>query len=89
MKTKNIKHKKHERPFHLHLEYFFRHQYMLMAVVGFMAVAAVRADTRVFGVMRDAYNYGFGIVGQYLREEPLRESGSIAIGVRNPTISGK
>lgn len=90
MKTsKTLTHQRHQRPLHLHMEYFFRHPYCLMAVMAFLMVAIVKSDSRIMGLMRDAYAHGFGIVGQYMREEPTRSQLPVDIGVRLPTISGE
>jgi hypothetical protein len=86
---KNKKSQKHLKPFHLHLEYFCRKQYCLVAVLALMLVALVKADTRTLTVVRDAYAHGFGIVGQYMREETSRTAESVSIGLRMPTISGE
>lgn len=88
MKTKTTKNKKHERPFHLHVEYFFRKQYCVFVVLGLMMLAAVKTDARVFGLVRDAYAQGFGLVGQYMREETTRMPVTFNIAGRLPTISG-
>ena len=87
MKNKN--HPTHIKPFHLHLEYFFRKQYCLLAVLALMLVALIKMDTRTLTIVRDAYAQGFGIVGQYMREETSRSSESVSIGLRTPTISGQ
>ena len=88
MNTKTQKHK-HHRPFHLHLEYFFRERYLLLAAMAIFSVAIVRSDGKALGIMRDAYAEGFGMIGQYLREETARDPASIDIGTRMPTISGQ
>jgi len=85
MKT-NIPHKK---PFHLKLEYFFRHQYYLIFMLGFLGFALIRTDGKLFGVMRQAYAQGFGLVGQYMREETTRVPITFDIAARLPTVSGK
>ena len=87
MKTKTTK--QHNRPFHLHVEYFFRKQYCVAIVLGLMMLAAVKTDSRLFGLMRDAYAQGFGLVGQYMREETTRMPVTFNISGRLPTISGR
>lgn len=89
MKTKTTKNQKHERPFHLHVEYFFRKQYCVYVVLVLMMLAAIKTDSRVFGLMREAYAQGFGLVGQYMREETTRMPVTFNIASRLPTISGQ
>ena len=85
MKTNTKQH----RPFHLHLEYFFRQQYCLFVVLGLMMIAIIKSDGRVLGMLREAYAQGFGLVGQYMREETTRVPVTFDITGRLPTISGK
>ena len=90
MKINNKKHSKNRHPIHLHMEYFFRHQYCLLAVLALMMLAVVKSsDTRVIGLVRDAYAHGFGIVGQYMREETTRTPVTFEIAGRLPTTSGR
>lgn len=77
------------RPFHLNLEYFFRHQYFLLIMLGLLIIALIKTDGKLFGVMREAYAQGFGLVGQYMREETTRVPVTFDIAARFPTISGK
>jgi hypothetical protein len=88
MKNKKIQNK-HARPFHLHLEYFFRKQYCLLVVMALMMVAALKTDGRVLSLVRQAYAEGFGLVGQYMREETTRVPVTFDIAGRLPTVSGK
>lgn len=85
----NKNNQKHEKPFHLHVEYFFRKQYCLVAVLALMLVALIKVDGSTLTLVRDAYAEGFGIVGQYMREETSRSADSVSIGLRTPTISGQ
>jgi len=85
MKNKNIQLK----PLHLHLEHFFRKQYCLYSVLALMAVALIKTDARMIEMMRHAYTQGFGIVGQFMREETTRVPVTFDISARVPTISGK
>ena len=87
MKT-NKQHPKHHKPFHLHVEYFFRKQYFLLTVLGLLMVAILQSDGRVMSLMRDAYAQGYGIVGQYMREETTRVPVSFDIGMRTAHHSG-
>jgi hypothetical protein len=88
MKTKKVK-TKPNHPFHLHLEYFFRKQYCLLFMLGLLGMAALKTDAKVVGIVRQAYVQGFGIVGEYMREETTRAPISFNIGSRTPTYSGK
>jgi hypothetical protein len=86
MKTKiNNNH----RPFHLHLEYFFRKQYCVLFMLGFLLLAVLKTDGKLVNAMRDAYAQGFGMVGQYMREETTRVPVTFNIAGRTPTYSGK
>jgi hypothetical protein len=80
---------KHTKPFHLHLEHFFRKRYCLLAVLALLLVAVAKADHKTFGLMREAYLHGYGMVGQYMREETSRVSLTFEIGARTPTHSGR
>ncbi|HSX29163.1 MAG TPA: hypothetical protein VLE73_01230 [Candidatus Saccharimonadales bacterium] len=86
MKTKTIN--KHRKPFHLHLEHFFRTQYCLLFVLGLLMVAILKSDGKVMSVMREAYAQGYGIVGQYMREETTRVATTIDVGIRAAHHSG-
>lgn len=77
-----------KRPFHLHIEYFFRKQYMLLAVIGLMTIAIAKSDGKMLGGLKDAYAEGFGLIGAYLREETAHRH-VVFEPARTPTISGK
>jgi len=86
-----MKHKnklKHKKPFHLHVEHFFRLRALLVVVVGLLAVAAVKSDTRLLGTFREAYAHGYGQVGSYMREETVRTPLANAVP-RPATTSGR
>ncbi len=85
MKTK----KSARKPFHLHLEYFFRKQYCMLAVLALLIFAVIKSDGRVITLWRQAYAQGFGIVGQYMREETTRVPVTFDITARVPTTSGQ
>lgn len=76
------------KPFHLHVEYFFRKQYCLLAAMALLSVAIVKSDGKMFGVMRQAYAEGFGVIGAYLREETAHSAANLQT-VRIPTHSGQ
>ncbi len=84
MKTNTKNH-----PFHLRLEYFFRHQYMMVAMLGLLVIALAKTDGKLMGMFREAYAQGFGIVGQYMREETTRVPVTFDVAARIPTVSGK
>ncbi len=84
MKTK----KYHTKPFHLHLEYFFRKQYCLLAVVGLMGIVLAKSDGKMLGIVRDAYAQGYGMVGQFMREETTKTPVTYETVGRAPTTSG-
>ena len=86
MKTNSKK--KNQKPFHLHIEHFFRKQYCLLAVMALLSVAIVKSDGKFLGLMRDAYNHGYGLIGAYLREEPIRTPLTVTIA-RLPGIASK
>ncbi len=83
MKTNTL-----NRPLHLHLEYFFRKQYCMLAVMCLVLIAIVKSDGRMLGIMREAYTHGFGMIGAYLREETTRTPITFEIA-RVPTTSSK
>jgi hypothetical protein len=82
MKTENT-------PFHLTIEYFFRHQYCLLLMLSLLLLAIIKTDGKVLGLMREAYAQGFGMVGQYMREETTRVPVTFDISARIPTVSGR
>ncbi|HSX33972.1 MAG TPA: hypothetical protein VLF91_06570 [Candidatus Saccharimonadales bacterium] len=84
MKTKNSK---QQKPFHLHLEYFFRKQYCLLFVMTLIVFAVIKSDGRALSLWRQAYAQGFGIIGQYMREETTRVPVTFEISAKLPTIS--
>jgi ATP-dependent Clp protease adapter protein ClpS len=88
MKTKTS-HKKQGHPFHLHLERFFRKQYCLYFVSSLLLLAFIKSDGRAMMLMRDAYAQGYGVVGQYMREETTRVATNFDIGVRAVHHSGQ
>ncbi|HUC89331.1 MAG TPA: hypothetical protein VMR45_00860 [Patescibacteria group bacterium] len=87
MKTNNKQN--HQKPFHLHVEYFFRKRYCLLAVLGLMGFVMMKSDGKVMGIVREAYAQGFGIVGQFMREETTKTPILYESVGRVPTISGK
>ena len=79
----------HRRPFHLHLEYFFRKQYCILVMLAFLMFAITKTDGKFMGVMREAYAQGFGMVGQYMREETTRMPQCFDVGMQAATHSGR
>ena len=86
MKTKNQP--KHKKPIHLHIEHISRAKSLLIIFVGLMMIAIAKTDSKLLGMMREAYAQGYGQVGSYMREETVRSPLTIALP-RIPTISGK
>lgn len=86
MKTKKLD--IYHRPLHLHIEYFFRKRYCMLAVLALLTVAMVKSDGKMLGLMREAYAHGFGMIGAYLREETARTPLTIEVA-RIPTITSK
>ena len=84
VKTKNTL----KRPFHLHVEYFFRKQYCLLIVLLLMTLAVVKSDGRLMAMMREAYAQSYDNVSAYLREETTRTPITVAIA-RIPGIASK
>jgi len=84
VKTKNTL----KRPFHLHLEYFFRKRYFLLSMLTLLGLAIIKSDGKMLGIVRDAYNHGYGLIGVYLREETTRTPLSVQIA-RIPAITSK
>lgn len=84
MKTKKLENKlvKLEReieavldtPLHLRIEYFFRKRYVLLGMMLLMSAALIKSDGKVLGIMREAYNHGYGKVGTYLRNETVHRT---------------
>jgi hypothetical protein len=85
MKNKHTNHK----PFHLHLEYFFRKQYCVYAVLALMLLAIFKSEGRMLGAVREAYTQGFGVIGQFMREETTRMPITFDMTSRIPTTSSK
>ncbi len=84
-----MKNKNNQKPFHLHLEHFFRKQYCLVAMMLLMVLAVIRSDARLSQTLRQAYVQGFGIIGQFMREETTRVPVTFDIAGRLPTVSGR
>jgi len=85
---KNKKKQKDSKPFHLHVEHFFRRQYVVYAVLVMVAIGLCKADNRLLTVMHQAYAEGFHDVGEHMREETTRMPVLINMAARIPTTSG-
>ncbi|HUS26754.1 MAG TPA: hypothetical protein VMY99_05405 [Nevskiaceae bacterium] len=81
--------KTNKKTIHQKVEHFFRSQACLYVVLGLLTVAILKTDSKLVGMMRDAYNQGFGLIGTYMREETTRMPVSFGITQRAPTISGR
>jgi len=86
MKHKKVQ--KDKKPFHLHVEHFFRMRFVLIPVLILMLVAMLKTDSRLMGMLREVYAQGYGLVGSYMREETTRTPITFSTYVRTPTISG-
>jgi hypothetical protein len=86
MKNKNIQ---NSHSIHQKVERFFRSRGVLLAMLAFMAFAALNADRRIIKLVHAAYAQGFGLVGAYMREETTRMPVNFGAGVRITTISGR
>jgi hypothetical protein len=69
---------KHKKPFHLHVENFFRMQACLGVVLGLFMVAIIKSDSKLMGMIREAYADGYGLIGSYMREETVRTPVTVA-----------
>lgn len=85
MKTKN---KKPAKPLHLHLDHFFRKQYVIYGILALVAVGLCKADDRLLTVMHQAYTQGFQDVGEHMREETTRMPVLVNVA-RVTTVSGR
>lgn len=83
MKTKTFL----QKPIHLHIEHVSRLRICLVLAAGLFTLALVRADSRMLGIVRDAYAEGAGHLGSYLREETARHTSGVHVA-RDTTISG-
>lgn len=79
---------KHKKPIHLHIEHISRMPVILALVSGLFAIAIVKSDSRMLGLVRQAYAEGYGLIGAYMREETVRTPVTFA-AIRPNTISGK
>ena len=86
MKTQ--KQHKHKKPFHLHVEHVSRMPILLGIFIGLFMVALLKSDSRMVGMVREAYAEGSGLVGSYMREETVRMPVTLTT-IRANTISGK
>jgi len=84
-----IKNKKVSKPIHLHVDHFFRKQYVVFGVLALVAVGLCKADNRLMTVMHQAYTEGFQDVGEHMREETTRMPVLVNMAARIPTTSGR
>lgn len=62
------------KPLHLRVEYFFRKRVIVVAMMLLMCAALAKSDGKVLGILREAYNHGYGKVGTYLRNETVHKA---------------
>jgi hypothetical protein len=74
---------------HQRVEHFFRSRACLLVILGFMALAVLKTDSKLIGMMREMYAQGFGMIGMYMREETARMPVNFGTNVRITTISGR
>ena len=79
---------KTKKPLHLHVEHFSRKKAVLIGMLSLLGLALVKADSKALAVMQDAYFHGYGMVGEYMREETSRVPVTFEIAARTPTHSG-
>lgn len=87
MKTKGRK-TKTRQPLHLNIEHFFRKRYCVYAMLLLLGIAIFKSDGKFLGMMRDAYNHGYGMIGAYMREETVRTPISVMVA-RIPSVTSK
>jgi len=89
MKTKTHQH--HHVSVHQKVERFFRHRTVLTVVLSFMALALLKYEVQLLGVIHMAYNQGFGLVASYTphHDEITRMPIQYGSNVRNTTTSGE
>jgi len=77
------------RPIHIHMDYFFRKRYVLLAVMALMGIAIIKSDGKFLGLMRDGLSHGYSTIGAYLREEPVRIPVTVGIAKLAAVTSSK
>ncbi len=87
MKTQK-QHTKNKKPLHLHVEHFLRTPILLGVVLGMLLIAIIKADSKLLGMVHEAYGEGYGVVGAYMRKEVVHAPHAIST-FRIPTISGQ
>jgi hypothetical protein len=85
MKTKTT----NNHSIHQRVEHFFRSRVCLAVILSFLALAVLKTDSRLVGMMREMYAQGFGMIGMYMREETARMPVNFGTNVRITTISGR
>lgn len=89
---KNKKHKtnqpQHNHSIHQRVEYLSRHRAMLAIVMILMVMGVATLDSRLRGMLRDAYAEGFAWVGTYMHHEHPTHGHSGVTTARIPTIAG-
>lgn len=74
-----------DRPFHLHLEYFFRWKVFLLMTAGLLAFALARSDANMLAAAAEKA----GDVGAHMSEERLHPHISVNILRVATTASGR
>lgn len=86
---KNKKMQKHHQPLHLHVENFFRRQYVVYVVLALVAIGLCKADNRLLTAVHHVAAEEFSHVGERMREEKPHSSMHFNLSARIPTISGQ
>jgi hypothetical protein len=87
MKTNN-KIQKHKKPIHLHIEHISRAPILLAAITGLFLVAALKSDSKMLGIVRQAYAERVEHVSSYMRQETVHGVSSFTTN-RPTTISSQ
>jgi hypothetical protein len=84
-----MKNPKPKKPFHLHIEHFFRKRYILIGMLALLFLAIIKADAKTLSAMREASAHSYGVIGEYMREETSRVPVTFEIAARHATYSGR
>lgn len=86
---KTSKHQtKHKKPFHLHIEHVSRMPILLAAVAGLFMIAAIKSDSKMLGIVREASAERVEYVSSYMRQETVHGLATLTTN-RPATISGQ
>jgi len=84
-----MKNKKHNhKHFHQYVEALLRHKLSVVVVLALMFTGVATFDSRMRGVMQQAYAEGWDWIGTYLHHEHPMHSHNTGGMARTPTTSG-